>query len=146
MNRKSREIEEEKIYYSNFPFLIVGEFNNEEIIGILQNIKDNYLYIYVYNIIKNPTLRKRFLELGSKWWWESNRKIPINIFLGEDFLVFKNCLRIFSVKNFEIIYCPSLDYLNLKKITLKNIIFRNKETSFSHQQQTPKIHKNTSSL
>ena len=25
--------------------------------------------------------RMKFLELGDVWWWESNRQIPIHLFL-----------------------------------------------------------------
>lgn len=102
-------------HIENFPFLTIAEFNEEEIVGIVQKIKDNYVYIYVFNIIKSGFLRGRFLELGNKWWWESNRMVPINIFFNEEFEVFKDFLRIYNLKNFNIIYSPEIFVQKTKK-------------------------------
>ncbi len=109
-------------YIENFPFLTIGNFNNEEIVGIVQKIKDGYIYIYIFNIIKDIEMRKKFLDLGNKWWWESNRIIPINIFLGNEFEIFKNCLRIYNIKNFDIIYGPAFNTIKNKKYKKINLL------------------------
>lgn len=105
---------------NSFPFLTYGIFNNEEYVGIIQNIKDNFLYIYLFNLIKSYELKKNFLLLGNKWWWESDRKIPIGIFFKKEFEIYKDCLRIFSLKKFKIIYSPVQQDLIVSKIKKQN--------------------------
>jgi hypothetical protein len=47
-----------------------------------------------------------FLEYGANWWWESNRKIPINIFIGKDFVKFRPYLRTYTLKELKVIFGP----------------------------------------
>jgi hypothetical protein len=63
------------------------------------------------------------LELANIWWWESNRSIPINIFLKKDWEMFKPCLRTFANKDLEILHGPvcSLADIALKKGKRKSI-------------------------
>lgn len=125
MNKEFNEKELYENYINNFPFLTIGEFDDEIILGIIQNIKENYIFIYVFNIIKTEFLRRKFLELGNKWWWESNRSIPINIFLNKEFDIFKNCLRIYQVKNFKILYTPNINNSKSKKHRKINLLLSN---------------------
>jgi hypothetical protein len=47
------------------------------------------------------------MDFAESWWWESNRKVPINIFIKDGrFKAFRGCLRMFSAKDFEIIEGP----------------------------------------
>jgi hypothetical protein len=62
--------------------------------------------------------KKSFLELGEVWWWESNRKIPINIFLKKEMHDFKPYIKTFSSKDVEILFGPTV---NLSEIAEKRI-------------------------
>jgi hypothetical protein len=62
--------------------------------------------------------KKVFLELGEVWWWESNRKIPINIFLKKEMQLFKPYIKTFSSKDVEILFGPTI---NLSEIAEKRI-------------------------
>ena len=56
--------------------------------------------------------------MGETWWWESNRKIPINIFLKQEMIQFKEYIKTFNVKDIEIIFGP---VVNLGEIAEKRV-------------------------
>jgi hypothetical protein len=65
-----------------------------------------------------------YLELASVWWWESNRSIPINIFLRKDWEPFRYTLRTFVNKDLEIMHGPACSLLDIarKKSKRKSIM------------------------
>ena len=79
-----------------FPFITVVVYGNQEYVGIVINQDNNVMSFYDYNILKSEEHKRIFLELGEVWWWESNRLIPINIFLRKEMDPF-----IYSIKNFS---------------------------------------------
>lgn len=83
------------------PYLTYVSFQNEDIIGIVQNIDNHLLSLYVYNLILTEDLKLKFLDCGRLWWENSNRLVPINILLREDFHIFKSVLRCFSKKDIK---------------------------------------------
>ena len=89
----------------SYPFLSLINVAKDEYIGIIQNSDSRVLSLYVYELIPKD-LRRMFLEFGSNWWWESNRKIPINIFIGKEFIRFRPYLRTYSVKETKILFGP----------------------------------------
>jgi len=92
--------------------------NDIEYVGIIINF-DNYVAsIYDITTIKTDEERKLFLEMGEVWWWESNRKIPINIFLKREMSLFKYSIKTFNAKDAEIVFGPSV---NLSEIVEKRI-------------------------
>ena len=58
------------------------------------------------------------MECGDTWWWESNRQIPINMFIKERFAEFKINLRVFASKDTEIVQGP---VVNLKDTMNKRV-------------------------
>ena len=91
--------------------------------GIIQNQDDTITTIYDFGCIQDIEAKKRFLELANVWWWESNRGIPINIFLKSDWEPFRPCLRTFTNKDLEILHGPvcSLSEMARKKSKRKSI-------------------------
>jgi hypothetical protein len=75
-------------------------------VGIVQNQDDVVTTIYDFGTIQDQLQKRRFLDLANIWWWESNRSIPINIFLRGDWEEFKPCLRTFVNKDLEIVHGP----------------------------------------
>jgi hypothetical protein len=63
-------------------------------------------------------MKREFLECGEIYWWESNRSIPINLFLQDQFKRFKPNLRMFSMKEAEVLQGP---VVNLKEMMNKRI-------------------------
>lgn len=106
-----------------YPFITLFTYAGNEYVGIVQN-RDNYVTtIYDFGNIQNLELKTQFLELAGVWWWESNRSIPINIFLKSDWDPFKPYLRTFVNKDLEILHgpCTSLGEIARKKSKRKSI-------------------------
>jgi hypothetical protein len=107
----------------NFPFISVITHVNQEYVGIIINQDAQVTSIYDYSAIRSEEEKQRFLELGEVWWWESNRQIPINIFLNKDILDFKYAIRNFSTKDVKVLLgpCTSLNDIIVKRIKRKSI-------------------------
>ena len=91
-----------------YPFLSFLTYGGNEYIGIIQNIDDVITSVYDFAVLKTPEQKRLFLELGDAWWWESNRMVPINIFLKAEWVLFKPCLKTFNSKDVEVKYGPAL--------------------------------------
>ena len=89
-----------------YPFITLCVYANAEYIGIVQNRDDTVTTIYDFGSVLTQSEKLEFLELANQWWWESNRSIPINIFLRKDWERFKYTLRTFSNKDLEILHGP----------------------------------------
>lgn len=107
----------------NHPFITVCSYANAEYIGIIQNRDDIVTTFYDYGEIVELELKNLFLELGDNWWWESNRLIPINIFLRSDWTIFKPYLKTFNNKSLEILHgpCTSMNELAKKRVKRRSI-------------------------
>lgn len=103
----------------NHPFITVCSYAGQEYVGIIQNKDDNITTFYDYGSIVEQHLKKLFLELGDVWWWESNRLIPINIFLKDDWIIFKPYLRTFNNKGLNILHGPTTSISELAKKRVK---------------------------
>ena len=89
-----------------YPFITLCVHAGTEYVGIIQNRDDNITTIYDFGNIQDPDLKRLFIDLANAWWWESNRSIPINIFLKGEWDVFRGYLRTFSNRDLEIIHGP----------------------------------------
>jgi hypothetical protein len=87
-------------------------------VGIVVNCDDYVSSIYDLSMIIDEQERVIFLELGEVWWWESNRKIPINIFLKQEMQKFRPYIKTFSSKDIEVVFGPMV---NLGEIAEKRI-------------------------
>ena len=92
----------------NFPFLTLLIYGGNEYVGIVQNIDDVVTTIYDFSALKTEEDKRKFIELAEAWWWESNRQIPINIFLKTDWAVFRFTLKTFNSKDVVVKYGPAL--------------------------------------
>lgn len=108
---------------AKYPFISLCVYANQEYVGIIQNQDDSITTIYDFGSIQGLGDKQRFLELANIWWWESNRTIPINIFLKGEWDVFKPYLRTFTNKDLEILHGPicSLSEMSRKKTKRKSI-------------------------
>lgn len=106
-----------------YPFITLCVYANAEYIGIVQNRDDAVTTIYDFGSVLTQDEKVEFLELASQWWWESNRSIPINIFLRKDWEQFRYTLRTFSNKDLEILHGPvcSLADISRRKSKRKSI-------------------------
>ena len=100
--------------FEKYPFLSLVTYGGAEYIGIVQNQDDTVLSMYDYSKIPD-NLKASFLELGDVWWWESNRMIPINLFLKKDFAQFASILITFNIRDTEVVRGPSVSIAELEK-------------------------------
>lgn len=105
-------------FQQNYPFISCIKSNEVEYVGIIINLDDYVTSIYDLNVIKEEAHRKYFLEMGESWWWESNRKIPINIFLKKEMQLFRFAIKTFNSKDVDLLFGPSV---NLSEIAEKRI-------------------------
>lgn len=106
-----------------FPFLSCVKHGEIEYVGIIINQDSNVTSIYDYSSCTDDSQKLRLLECGDSWWWESNRKIPINIFMKSDMVVFRNLIKTFATKDVELIFGPMvrLNDITDKRIKRKSI-------------------------
>lgn len=106
-----------------YPFISLCIYANIEYVGIIQNRDDAVTTIYDFGSLQNQSEKVEFLELANTWWWESNRSIPINIFLRQDWDKFRATLRTFSNKDLEILHGPICSLMDIarKKTKRKSI-------------------------
>lgn len=112
-----KEIEE------NYPFISVITYGGKEYVGIVVNQDANVTTILNYENIKTIGEKREFLRLGEIWWMESNRTIPITIFLKNDIQFLKYCMMCLSSKDVDIILGPTMDLnaMHTKKAKRKNV-------------------------
>jgi hypothetical protein len=98
-----------------YPFITLCMYANAEYVGVVQNRDDIVTTIYDFGVVQTQELKMEFLELASTWWWESNRSIPINIFLRRDWVKFRPTLRTFVNKDLEILHGPACSLLDIAR-------------------------------
>lgn len=103
-----------------FPFLSVIKYGGQEYVGIIINQDQWITSIYDYSIIRSPEEKQHFLDLGEMWWYESNRMIPINIFLKKEMEVFKYCMISMNSRDVKIIIGPTVNINNLSTKRIKH--------------------------
>jgi len=107
----------------NFPFLSVVTYGGNEYIGIIINQDATVTSMYIYTDLKTELEQRAFLELGEAWWWESNRMIPINIFLRNEIEMFRYCIMTMNSKDVKVTIgpCVNLNNLSVKRIKRKSV-------------------------
>ena len=102
-----------------FPFLSLIRKGDLEFVGIVQNQDSNVISFYDYGRIMSPQDKMRYLKSGEIWWHESNRKIPINIFLKGEFKYFRSTLVTLNAKDVEIVHGPTVKLSEISKKRVK---------------------------
>ena len=74
---------------------------------------------YDYGRLMSPQDKMSFLKYGEIWWYESNRKITINIFIKGDFKYFRTTLVSLNSKDVEIVHGPTLRLSDIAKKRIK---------------------------
>jgi len=119
MSTKSPKPELSEYYrqlLENYPFISYIGYGGNEYIGIIQNVDDVITSVYDFAVLKTEEEKKLFLTLGENWWWESNRLIPINVFLRTDWSPFRYSLKTLNSRDVEIKFGP---LVSLKEIAAK---------------------------
>ena len=106
-----------------YPFITLCIYASNEYVGIVQNRDDTITTIYDFGAVQDLEQKRQYIDLANTWWWESNRSIPINIFLRGEWDQFKFTLRTFSNKDLEILHGPVCSLIDIarKKSKRKSI-------------------------
>ena len=98
-----------------FPFLSVVAYGGAEYIGIICNQDSSVTSMYIYSNLRNDYDRKLLIDLGNVWWWESNRTIPINIFLKKEISRLNYSIFTMNSKDVKVSIgpCVNLNNMNL---------------------------------
>lgn len=106
-----------------FPFLSVVTYGGNEYIGIIINQDQHVTSMYVYTDLRSNIEQASFLEMGEAWWWESNRMLPINIFLKREMDMFRYCIMTMNSKDVKVVIgpCVNLNNLSLKRVKRKSV-------------------------
>jgi hypothetical protein len=99
-----------------YPFLTYLIYGGNEYIGVIQNLDEVITTIYDYGALRTLEQKQQFLELAEMWWWESNRLIPINVFLKTEWTPFRSVVKTMNSKDVEIKLGPQV---SLKEIAAK---------------------------
>ncbi len=108
-----------KTLRDKFPFLSLIRKGDMEFVGIVQNQDTNVISFYDYGRLMNPQDKIKFLKSGEIWWYESNRKLPINIFLKGDFRYFRSTLVTLNSKDIQIVEGTTVKLSEISKKRLK---------------------------
>lgn len=106
----------------NFPFISVVQHASVEIVGIYINQDPMITSIYNFQLLRTEAEKQKFLEMGEIWWWESNRTIPINIFLKSEMEPFKYAIRFMNTKDVKLLFGPSVCLHDISKRTKRRTI------------------------
>ena len=99
-----------------YPFLTYLVYGGNDYIGVIQNLDEVITTIYDYGALRTVEQKQQFLELAETWWWESNRLIPINVFLKAEWTPFRTVVKTMNSKDVEIKFGPQV---SLKEIAAK---------------------------
>ena len=101
------------------PFISVINYGENEYVGIIINQDQYVTSFYDIDALRTPEEKGAFLEIGETWWWESNRQMPINIFLRREIEPFRYCIKTFNSKDVRILLGPVVNLMNLSVRRIK---------------------------
>ena len=107
----------------NYPFISVITYGGKEYVGIVVNQDQHITTILDYTKLKTLEDKRYLLSLGETWWMESNRTIPITIFLRRDITPVMYCIQNMNSKDVKIVLGPTVNLHNLssKRVKRKNV-------------------------
>ena len=107
----------------NYPFISIVSYGGNEYVGVIANQDQFVTSMYIYTALKTIEEKMAFLEIGEIWWWESNRMIPINIFLRKEMVIFQYSLMTMNSKDVKVTIgpCVNLNNLAIKRVKRKNV-------------------------
>lgn len=107
----------------NIPYISCIKHGINEYVGIIINQDHAVTSMYDIAICRNDDEKRKLLECADVWWWESNRKIPINIFMKLEMSQFKHLIKSFTTKDVDVLFGPvvRLNDIAQKRVKRKSI-------------------------
>lgn len=109
-------------------YITVLENSDTTYYGILKIKSKQYITLYCLNNMQEDE-QKKLLEYGEQWWWQSNRGIPISLFMREEMEQYEKYTVRFNTDQCILISGPliSLSELPTKRIKRRNITLKKKK-------------------
>lgn len=106
-----------------FPYVSVVAYGGHEYVGVISNQDQFVTTMFIYTNLKNEYHKKLLLDLAEIWWWESNRLIPINIFLKKEIEELRYCMITMNTKDVKVVIgpCVNVNNLSLKRVKRKSV-------------------------
>lgn len=107
-------------------FLTGLRYSDDEYVGIVVNANKQYITFYDVGSLPSELAKRHLLDLAETWWWQSNRQIPIDVFLYTDMKPFRPYLKTFTQKETTVLFGPVTSLQNffhkrIKKRTVQLI-------------------------
>ena len=108
---------------NQYPDISVVAYGGNEYVGIISNQDAFVTSMFIYTALKTIDEKELLLDLGDIWWWESNRMIPINIFLKKEMERFNYSLLTMNSKNVKVVIgpCVNINNLSIKRVKRKGV-------------------------
>ena len=108
---------------NQYPYISVVAYGGNEYVGIISNQDAFVTSMFIYTALKTIDEKELLLDLGDIWWWESNRMIPINIFLKNEMERFNYSLLTMNSKNVKVVIgpCVNINNLSIKRVKRKSV-------------------------
>lgn len=81
-------------------FMIIKD-SDEWRCGVVQNSNNRFITFYDMAKIVDRDAQSRFMKHADTWWWQSGQVIPIDFFIGKEFLEFQHALCTLPRKSIE---------------------------------------------
>ena len=106
-----------------YPFISVITYGGNEYVGIVVNQDQYVTTILNFSSLKTTEDKQYLLQLGEIWWMESNRLIPISIFIRKEIDQIKYCQMSMNSKDVKVTLGPTvnLNNLHIKRIKRKSV-------------------------
>ena len=88
--------------------------------GVINNQDNAITSMFIFTDIPNSESKEKFIDLCKTWWFESNRMIPIGIFLRQEMETFKPIMMIMNTKVVQVKIGPVTCLTNL---AMKSMLF-----------------------
>ncbi|MGY8864481.1 MAG: hypothetical protein ACKVJK_02500 [Methylophagaceae bacterium] len=107
----------------DFPFISVVHYGGNEYVGIIINQDQYVTTMYIYTALHTDEDKKLLLDLGDIWWWESNRLIPISIFLRNEIYPLHYGVMTMNSKDVKVTLGPTVNLgnLSIKRVKRKQV-------------------------
>lgn len=99
----------------HLPFISVMHYSSDEYVGVIINQDAYVTSFYDLSLIKIQEQRIRMMELCELWWYESNHRIPINIFLRNELDEFRFAIKTLSTKDVTVVIGPVVNLTNISE-------------------------------
>jgi len=114
----------QEINQEEFPFITGLEYGTKHgstkyYYGVVVNYDSTILTMYDLDKMPSAEIRAEFIKLSETWWWESNRQMPIDVFLHYELQPFRPFLTTIAMKDVDHLFGPMTTLQDMLKKRIK---------------------------